>query len=59
MVVPALHIYDLLESSCVNKETVVFNTELLKMVKRVGNVNIVQPNLNRDDFTRHELHLNF
>jgi hypothetical protein len=42
----------------VNKEIVVFNRELLKVVKSVGNVKIVQTNLNRDDFTRHGLHLN-
>jgi len=58
MVVPAPHRYDLLGTSCVNKEIVVFNTELLKVVKSVGNVKIVQTNLNRDDFTRHGLHLN-
>ena len=58
MVVPAPHRYDLLGSSCVNREIVVFNRELLKVVKSVGNVKIVQTNLNRDDFTRHGLHLN-
>jgi hypothetical protein len=59
MVVPAPHRYDLLESSCVNKEIVVFNRELLKVVKSIGNFEIVQANLNRDDFTHNELHLNF
>jgi lysophospholipase L1-like esterase len=58
MVVPAPHRYDLLGSSCVNREIVVFNRELLRVVKSVGNVKIVQTNLNRDDFTRHGLHLN-
>jgi len=58
VVVPAPHRHDLLGSSCVNTEIVVFNRKLHKVVKSVGNMKIVQSNLNRDDFTRHRLHLN-
>jgi len=56
--VPAPHRHDLLSSSCVNKEIVVFNRKLHKVVKSVSNMKIIQLNLNRDDFTRHGMHLN-
>jgi len=42
----------------VNKEIVVLNRKLQKVVKSVGNMQMVQSNLNRDDFTRHGMHLN-
>ena len=58
VVVPAPHRHDLLSSSCVNKEIVVFNRKLHKVVKSVSNMKIIQSNLNRDDFTRHGMHLN-
>ena len=58
VVVPATHRHDLLSSSCVNKEIVVFNRKLHKVVKSVSNMKIIQSNLNRDDFTRHGMHLN-
>jgi lysophospholipase L1-like esterase len=57
IVVSAPHRYDLDESSCVNKE-VVFNRKLHKIIKTVDNVELVQTKLNRNDFTRHGLHLN-
>ena len=57
MVVPAPHRHDLLNSSCVNKEIVVFNRKLHKVVKSISNMKIIQSNLNRDDFTHHGMHL--
>jgi len=57
MVVTAPHRYDLHESSCVNKETVVFNRKLHKLVQTADHVNIIQATLNRNDFMRHGMHL--
>ena len=57
MVVTASHRYDLHESSCVNNEIVVFSRKLHKLVKTADSVNIVQATLNRNDFTRHGMHL--
>jgi hypothetical protein len=58
IVVSAPHRYDLDESSCVNKEVVVFNKKLHKIIKTVDNVELLQSKLNRNDFTGHGLHLN-
>jgi hypothetical protein len=54
----APHRYDLDESSCVNKEVVVFNRKLHKIINTVDNVELLQTKLNRNDFTCHGLHLN-
>ena len=56
--VTAPHRHDLQETSCVNKETDVFNRKLHKMVKIADNVKIKQANLSRNDFTLHGLLLN-
>jgi lysophospholipase L1-like esterase len=58
MTVTALHRNDLQETSCVNMEMEVFNRKLHKAVKTADNVNIIQANLSRNDFTHHGLHLN-
>jgi hypothetical protein len=58
LIVTANHRYDLQESSCVNKEIASFNRKLKKVMKTKDNVKIVQPNLDRNDFTRHGMHLN-
>jgi hypothetical protein len=42
----------------VNKEVVVFNKKLHKIIKTVDNVELLQTKLNRNDFTHHGLHLN-
>ena len=41
-----------------NREMEVFNRKLHKAVKTADNVNIIQANLSRNDFTLHGLHLN-
>ena len=58
MVVAPPHRYDLHESSCVNKEIVVFNRKLHKSVKTADSVKLIQVPLNRSDFTRRGMHLN-
>jgi len=50
--------HDLQETSCVNKEIVVFNRKLHKVVKTADNAKVIQVNLSRIDFTLHGLHLN-
>jgi capsular polysaccharide biosynthesis protein len=57
IVVSAPHRYDLDESTCVNKEVVVFNRKLHKIMKTMDNVELLQTKLNRNDFTHHGLHL--
>jgi hypothetical protein len=56
--VTAPHRYDLPESSCVNREIVVFNRKLHKVVKSADSARIIRLNLNWDDHTRHGMHLN-
>jgi hypothetical protein len=58
IVVSAPHRYDLDESSCMNKEVVVFSRKLYKIIKTLNNVKLLQTKLNRNDFTCHGLHLN-
>jgi hypothetical protein len=41
----------------VNKEVVVFNRKLQKIIKTMDNVELLQTKLNRNDFTCHGLHL--
>jgi hypothetical protein len=42
----------------VNREIVKFNRKLCKVAKSAGNVKILQSALDRNDFTRHGMHLN-
>ena len=42
---------------CVNKEVVVFNRKLHKLLKNTNNVEIIQAYLTRDDYTHHGIHL--
>jgi hypothetical protein len=58
IVITAPHRHDLQESLCVNREVVVFNRKLYKITKTMDNVKLLQTKLNRNDFTRHGLHLN-
>jgi hypothetical protein len=52
------HRYDLIESSCVNKEITRFNRKLAKSTKLYGYCTLVNVDLNKDLFTKHGLHLN-
>jgi hypothetical protein len=56
--VTAPHRYDLQDSSCVNKEIKVYNRKLGKMLKDMHHESIIDMNLNRNEFTRHGLHMN-
>jgi hypothetical protein len=58
IVVAAPHRHDLQDTSCMNKEIEVFNRKLHKIIKTADNVKLLHTNLNRNDFTRHGLHLN-
>jgi hypothetical protein len=51
--------HDLQVSSCLNKETDVFNRKVQKIMNANRNVNVVHTNLSRSDFTRHGMHLMF
>jgi hypothetical protein len=52
------HIYDLLPTSCVNKEVVKLNRHLKKIIKLYPNVDLMEVELQRKHFTRHGQHLN-
>ena len=52
------HRHDLLDFSCVNQKTAVFNRKLHKQLKDMHHVSMVDTNLTRDKFTRHGYHLN-
>ncbi|KAJ4446836.1 hypothetical protein ANN_13534 [Periplaneta americana] len=58
IVMNALHRHDLPTTSCVNSEVVNFNRKLKKRLKVYNHVKVNEIDLNRDNFTRHGLHLN-
>jgi len=55
---PPAHRNDLLPSSCVNNEVVSFNRRLKKRMVIYNNVKILDTDLEREQFTKHGLHLN-
>jgi lysophospholipase L1-like esterase len=57
-VMGAPHQYDLSQTSCVNQEMNVFNRKLCKYLRAYNNTQIVEVDLNRVYYTRHDLHLN-
>jgi len=50
--------YELLPSSCVNKEVINFNRQLRKRIAPYNNVKILETDLERGYYTKHGLHLN-
>jgi hypothetical protein len=52
------HHYDLIKSSCVNKEITMFNRKLAKFIKIYEHCTLLNIDLNRGLFTNHGLHLN-
>jgi hypothetical protein len=56
--VPALHRHDLVESSCINKETLAFDRRLGKLTNTVSHVKLLDLTLDVDEFTRHGQHMN-
>jgi hypothetical protein len=52
------HRYDLMQTSCVNKEIQTYNRKLKKVVKLSKHVTIAEASINREDFTRKGLYLN-
>jgi lysophospholipase L1-like esterase len=58
IVMEALHRHDLVDWSCVNQEIRLFNRLLAKRLKLYKQVSISSPNLGRQHFTRHGLHMN-
>ena len=58
VIVSAPKRHDLQDSSCVNKEVIVFNRKLKKVMKPYNHVKIIDVDVDRQHFTRHGLHLN-
>jgi capsular polysaccharide biosynthesis protein len=50
MMITAPHRHDLQETSCVNKETEVFDIKLRTMMKTADSVKIIQASVSRNDF---------
>jgi hypothetical protein len=58
IIIPALHRYDLIKSSGINREIQTFNRKLSKIIKVMQHVTMLDVTLDRKDFTRHALFLN-
>jgi hypothetical protein len=58
IIMEAPHRFDLVPTSCVNKEVVTFNRILQKIVKSFNHPEIVNMSPRRLRFTRHVLHMN-
>lgn len=58
IVMSAPHRHDLPKMSCVNSEVVTYNRKLRKRMKIHDHVTVIDLNLERNNFTRHGLHLN-
>ena len=58
IILEAPHRYDLAQWSCVNKEIIRFNKRLAKMLKIYDYAKIQKVSLDRNNFTRHGLHMN-
>jgi hypothetical protein len=54
----APHRYDLHTSSCINKETQMYNRKLQKIMKSMDHTVVLDTTLIKNDYTRHRLHLN-
>lgn len=52
------HRYDLIESSCVNKEITFSNRKVTKWAKPLTNTTVLDINLDKAQYTKHGLHLN-
>jgi len=52
------HHFDLVNSSCVNKETIVYNRKLHKVVKSSNHVQIHTMSRDRTCYTKHGMHMN-
>jgi hypothetical protein len=50
--------FDLSASSCVNKEVIQFNRKMLKLIKPFDYAQMVNVNLQREQFTTHGMHIN-
>jgi cell fate (sporulation/competence/biofilm development) regulator YmcA (YheA/YmcA/DUF963 family) len=58
IIVTAPHRHDLLAESCVNSEVKTFKRKLFKIMKTRSGVRILHHRYQREDFTKHGLHLN-
>jgi lysophospholipase L1-like esterase len=58
IIMKAPHRFDLEESSCVNKEIKVFNRKLKQIMKRYNHTEVIDMRVNRDQYTKHGLHMN-
>jgi hypothetical protein len=57
-IMKASHRFDLVPTSCVNKEVVSFDRQLQKTIKSINHAEIVNMSTKREHFTRHGLHIN-
>jgi hypothetical protein len=57
MILTLPHRYDLISTSCVNKEIQTFNRKLNKSMKNKDMMKVLGYKVTREDFTNHGLHL--
>jgi hypothetical protein len=50
--------FDLISTSCVNKEVITYNTKVTKWMKQSKHVKLINCDLQRKCFTRHGMHMN-
>ena len=55
---PNTHRFDLMETSCVNREIENLNRKLRKWLERLGNVDMIDVGKDRNLFTKHGQHMN-
>ena len=58
VLISAPHRHDLIPNSCVNKEVCKYDRIMKKLVKLYTNVNYLETDLERSNFTKHGFHLN-
>jgi hypothetical protein len=56
--IQAPHRHDLVSTSCINKEVIKFNRQVMKIIKSYPNIKSLEIDLQRNYFTRHGQHLN-
>jgi hypothetical protein len=58
ILINAPHRHDLTPHSCVNKEVAKYNRQVKTVVKQYSNIQLLNLNLDRSNFTNHGMHMN-
>jgi len=58
IILDAPHLHDLLEKLCINREVIIFNSKLRKVMKYFQHVHLLIMNMSRNLLMKHDLHSN-